>query len=103
MTAGEGTPQFPEMVRRFSTDTGVEMEPNLVDHKRDAIAWLRAAERPDLPAEVTTALATIAQVHATLDFAKQQRIANLIAYFAYMPGSIERDSVEARIREGLGI
>lgn len=58
-----------------------------IDHAADARTWLEGAERADLDERATTALATLAAVHATLALVEQQRIANLQA---------ERDEIRQR-------
>jgi hypothetical protein len=47
-----------------------------IDQAEEAREWVKAAERPDIPADLTSAIATIAQVHATLALVEQQRITN---------------------------
>jgi hypothetical protein len=101
MTTADDAPQFPEMRRRgFFDDLPTDIFPELesVDHKAEAAAWIRQVERPDMPVDVTIALATLAQAHATLYLAEQQRIGNLIA-FEVISGEKNR----AEIRKGLGL
>jgi hypothetical protein len=52
-----------------------------IDHVAKAAEWLTPAEGTGLSWEETAGLTAIAQVHATLALAEQQRIANLIALF----------------------
>jgi hypothetical protein len=101
MTTADDAPQFPEMRRRGFFDdlpTDIFPEPEAADHKADAVQWVEAAARSDLPADLTVAVAAVAQVHATLYLAEQQRIGNLIA-FEVISGEKNR----AEIRKGLGL
>lgn len=76
----------------------------MTDHKAEAEKWLdpnvwREAKAADN--EVPT-LVAIAQVHATLYLAEQQRIANLIALAHHFEGEFGSGELE-QIREGLGL
>jgi hypothetical protein len=105
MTTSDDAPQFPEMRRRgFFDDLAPDIFPELesVDHKAEAAAWIRQVERPDMPVDVTIALATLAQANATLALVEQQRIANQIAYLNAHPG-IPSAVVRARIEKDLGL
>jgi hypothetical protein len=55
-----------------------------IDHAGEAQAWLEGAERREVNLEATTAFASIAQAHATLALAEEQRTASLVAYFAIL-------------------
>lgn len=89
------------------------------DHVHDASVWLEGAELPDLTPESTTALAAVAQAHATLALVEQQRIAYLIALAAtggqpvldraakraltYPNPEDHSDEIRSDIREALGL
>ena len=50
-----------------------------IDHAAEAERFAAWADNPALPPENVTAIASMAQAHATLALVEQQRIANLIA------------------------
>lgn len=88
-----------------------------IDHVEEARGWLSQAERPDVPAALTSAIADIAQAYATLALVEQQRIANLIALSQatnpdgsrIAPWAVTHPvddwsvAVNEEIREGLGL
>ena len=75
-----------------------------VDHKSEAIRFAKIADS----VEDTRTWAIIAQSHATLYLAEQQRIANLIAYHAagMHKGAIDGPGLPGpheQVRKGLGL
>ncbi|MCU1418706.1 MAG: hypothetical protein JWP32_2880 [Schumannella sp.] len=75
----------------------------MADHKQEALDWLTVvtavgADKPPYTAAEETQAIAVAQLHATLELAEQQRLANLIAW-QQMTGESNPDL----IREGLGL
>jgi len=87
---------------------------NAIDHAAEAMRLRNLATEPDAPGQIASLLAA-AQVHATLELANQQRLANLIAAFQMEGGpyketnnwTLDGEDANMRIRrqvkEGLGL
>jgi hypothetical protein len=76
----------------------------MTNHKDEAVDWLdfaielaRSPYEPASPDEATN----LAQVHATLYLAEQQRIGNLIAYANAYCEQDEHTAIGSIVREGL--
>jgi len=81
-----------------------------IDHAAKAREWNDAASGPVPSVNDASALAAIAQVHATLALVEQQRAGNLIAYVASAQEAAVSpedfawlEKVAGQIREALGL
>ncbi|RLP70884.1 hypothetical protein D9V30_00155 [Mycetocola reblochoni] len=79
-----------------------------IDHAREAVAWTEEtmAERGAMNDDRAMLTTQLAQVHATLALAEQQRIANLIALYQADSDILDDprfDAAKADIRKALGL
>jgi len=80
--------------------------PERIDHAAEAARFAAWADNPTLPPENVTAIASMAQVHATLALVEQQRIANMLRLSDQMTADedyLAASRLNRRIREGLGL